>query len=132
MIDEPAGCFGRLMVEIFIYKEDHWAEKLRCMGFYLGKYIYIMDAYDDLDNDLKEGSYNPLKNICREPDYEERCRNMLCMMLGEASAAFEQLPLLVDIDILRNILYDGVWKRYRKLQEQKEKKTTEDQQDRKE
>lgn len=53
-----------------------------------------MDAYDDLDNDLKEGSYNPLKNICREPDYEERCRNMLCMMLGEASAAFEQLPLL--------------------------------------
>ena len=80
------------MAEIFIYREDHWAEKLRCMGFYLGKYIYIMDAYDDLDNDLKEGSYNPLKNICREPDYEERCRNMLCMMLGEASAAFEQLP----------------------------------------
>ena len=29
-------------------------------------------------------------------------------------------------------LYDGVWKCYRKLQEQKEKKTTEDQQDRKE
>ena len=62
---------------------------------------------------------------------------MLCMMLGEASAAFEQLPLLVDIDILRNILYDGVWKCYRKLQEQKEEKTTEektteDQQDRKE
>jgi len=54
------------------------------------------------------------------------------MMLGEASAAFEQFPLLVDIDILRNILYDGVWKRYRKLQKQKEKKTTEDQQDRKE
>ena len=132
MIDEPAGCFGRLMAEIFIYREDHWAEKLRCMGFYLGKYIYIMDAYDDLDNDLKEGSYNPLKNICREPDYEERCRNMLCMMLGEASVAFEQLPLLVDIDILRNILYDGVWKRYRKLQEQKEEKTTEDQKDRKE
>lgn len=132
MIDEPAGCFGRLMAEIFIYREDHWAEKLRCMGFYLGKYIYIMDAYDDLDNDLKEGSYNPLKNICREPDYEERCRNMLCMMLGEASAAFEQLPLLVDIDILRNILYDGVWKCYRKLQEQKEEKTTEEQQDRKE
>ena len=49
----------------------------------------------------------------------------------------EQLPLLVEIDILRNILYDGVWKCYRKLQEQKEEKTTEektteDQQDRKE
>ncbi len=46
------------------------------------------------------------------------------MMLGEGSAAFEQLPLVVDIDILRNILYDGVWKRYRKFQEQKEKMTT--------
>ena len=39
---------------------------------------------------------------------------------------------LLDIDVSRNILYDGVWKRYRKLQEQKEKKTTEEQQDRRE
>ncbi len=63
MIDEPAGCFGRLMAEIFSLSRRSLGEDLRCMAFYLGKYIYIMDAYDDLDNDLKEGSYNPLKNV---------------------------------------------------------------------
>ncbi len=31
-----------------------------------------------------------------------------------------------DIDILRNILYDGVWKRYRKLQEKKNETTREE------
>lgn len=117
-IDEPAGCFGRLMAEIFIYEKDNWEEYLRPMGFYLGKYIYIMDAYDDLQEDIKEDNYNPLKAIYEDADYEEQVLNMLRMMLGECTIAFERLPLIEDIDILRNILYDGVWKRYRKLKEQ--------------
>lgn len=118
-IDNPAGCFGRLMAEIFIYKKDRWEDTLRRMAFYLGKYIYIMDAYDDLEADMKAGSYNPLKSIAGQEDCEERCRQMLCMMLGECAAEFEKLPLVLDVDILRNILYDGVWKRYHKLHEQK-------------
>lgn len=122
-IDYPAGCFGRLMAELFIYKKDCWEDTLRRMAFYLGKYIYIMDAYDDLDKDIKEDSYNPLKFMAGQEKYEEQCREILCMMLGECTAEFEKLPLILDIDILRNILYDGVWKRYRKLQE-KENETT--------
>ena len=43
------------------------------------------------------------------------------MMIAECSAQFELLPCLLDVDILRNILYDGVWTRYRKMQEQKKK-----------
>lgn len=118
-IDKPAGCFGRLMGELFVYREDHWEERLRRMGFFLGKYIYLMDAYDDLEKDKKEGCYNPLKHISEDLDYEEKCRDMLCMLIGECSAEFERLPCILDIDILRNILYDGVWNRYRKIQEQK-------------
>lgn len=118
-IDYPAGCFGRLMEELFVYKEDHWSETLRKVGFFLGKFIYIMDAYDDLEKDLKEGNYNPLKELSKEEDYEEKCKGMLFMMMGECSAEFEKLPCVLDIDILRNILYDGVWKRYKKLQDEK-------------
>lgn len=118
-IDKPAGCFGRLMGELFAYKKDHWEEPLRRLGFFLGKYIYIMDAYEDLEKDKKEGSYNPLKSLAEREDYEERTREMLCMMLGECSAEFERLPCLLDVDILRNILYDGVWNRYNKLQVQR-------------
>lgn len=118
-IDAPAGCFGRLMEEIFVYKEDCWEEKLRRMGFYLGKFIYIMDAYEDLPEDIENHSYNPLKKMSGEDGFEARCREILFMMMGECSAAFEQLPCVLDIDILRNVLYDGVWKRYQKLQEKK-------------
>lgn len=118
-IDHPAGCFGRLMAELFVYCEDQWAENLRRIGFYLGKFIYIMDAYDDLEKDSKEGNYNPLKACSQQEDYEERCHQMLLMMLAECTAEFEKLPCVLDIDILRNILYDGVWKKYTKRQNEK-------------
>lgn len=118
-IDYPAGCFGRLMAEMLVYKEDCWEEILRNMGFYLGKFIYIMDAYDDLEKDKKEGNYNPLTELSEQGDCEEKCREMLFMMMGECSAEFEKLPCVLDVDILRNIIYDGVWKQYKKIQEKK-------------
>ena len=126
-IDAPAGCFGRLMEEIFVYRKDCWEDKLRRMGFYMGKFIYIMDAYEDLPEDMKNHSYNPLKEMAKEDEYEARCKEILFMMMGECAAAFEQLPCVLDIDILRNILYDGVWKRYQKLQEKSAIKKSEEQ-----
>ena len=86
------------------------------LGFYLGKFIYIMDAYEDLSEDKKKNRYNPLKQISEKEDYEERMVQILRMMIAESTARFEQLPCLVDVDILRNILYDGVWNRYNQIQ----------------
>ena len=82
------------------------------MGFYLGKFIYILDAYDDLEKDRAQGSYNPLLKISGEDGYEERCRQMLTMILAECSNYFEMLPCVENIDILRNILYVGVWNKF--------------------
>ena len=118
-IDRTAGCFGRLMEELLLYREDMWEKSLRKMGFFLGKFIYLMDAYEDLPEDLKKDKYNPLRKIYAEPEYEERIRQILCMMIAESTAEFERLPCLVDVDILRNILYDGVWSRYNKIQMRK-------------
>ena len=118
-IDRTAGCFGRLMEELLLYREDMWEKSLRKIGFFLGKFIYLMDAYEDLPEDLKKDKYNPLRKIYAEPEYEERIRQILCMMIAESTAEFERLPCLVDVDILRNILYDGVWSRYNKIQMKK-------------
>lgn len=118
-LDEAAGCFGRLMEEVLVYRKDAWEDVLRRMGFFLGKFIYLMDAYEDLEKDEAQGNYNPLREMGREPDYEERIRQILCMMIAESTAAFERLPCLRDADILRNILYTGVWRRYNRIQEQK-------------
>ena len=82
--------------------------------------------YDDiaylniaLPEDIQKGRYNPLKKIYENEDYEERMKQILCMMIAESTAEFERLPCLVDVDILRNILYDGVWNRYNKMQMKK-------------
>ena len=117
-IDLVAGCFGELMADMLVYKEDIWEEDLRRLGFFLGKFIYIMDAWDDLDKDIKKNSYNPLKELHASLSvqaYNQTCRDMLTMMMAETSSAFEQLPCLVDADILRNILYAGVWSKYEKI-----------------
>lgn len=118
-IDKVAGCFGRLMEELFIYRRDQWEEGLRRLAFYLGKFIYIMDAYDDLEKDREKGNYNPLNFLYEKEEnevYEEECRQMLTMMMAECSSEFEKLPCLLDADILRNILYAGVWTKYDKIQ----------------
>lgn len=115
-IDAVAGCFGELMAELFIYKQDQWENELRRFGFFLGKFIYIMDAYDDLKKDLEDGCYNPLTGYYKNETYEKDCMSMLTMMIGECSNAFERLPCLQDADILRNILYSGVWMKYNKIQ----------------
>ena len=121
-IDRVSGLFGDIMAEILACREDEWEEVLRRMGFFLGKFVYIMDAYDDLEKDRKNGSYNPLLKAAERPDYEDYVRQILTMMMAECCKTFETLPILQNADILRNILYSGVWSRYGQLQQQRERK----------
>lgn len=120
-IDIVSGYFGELMGELLLYKKDIWKNTLKRLGFYLGKYIYILDAYDDLEKDKENGSYNPLLSLSDAEQYEEKCGQMLTLVLAECSNAFEKLPCVEYIDILRNILYVGVWNKY----DEKQKKNKE-------
>jgi hypothetical protein len=121
-IDLVSRCFGDLMSELFTYRLDMWEEPLRKVGFYLGKFIYILDAYDDINKDIKHNSYNPLKPICKKETFETDCRNMLILMMADCTREFEKLPCLIDVDILRNILYEGVWTKFNKINEERNKK----------
>lgn len=121
-IDDVAGSFGELMGELFVYQKDEWEETLRKIGFFLGKFIYLMDAYEDLEKDMKEHCYNPLITYSKQEDYEQICKQMLTMMMAECTSAMEYLPLVVDVELLRNILYAGVWSKYDKLRYEKTQK----------
>ena len=120
-LDLMAGLFGDIMAEIFAWEPDAWELSLRKIGFFLGKFIYLMDAYEDVEQDIKKGTYNPLKKRYEEPGFEEECRQILTMMMSECCKEFEQLPILQNVDILRNILYSGVWCRYEIVREKREK-----------
>ena len=54
----------------------------------------------DLPEDLRHGRYNPLRSLPQDADLHA----LLTMLLGECSAAFEALPVLQDVELLRNIL----------------------------
>jgi len=43
-------------------------------------------------------------------------------MMTAASQAFERLPVLENAEIIRNILYSGVWCRYAALRSRDEEK----------
>ena len=118
-IDTMSGLFGNVMAEIVAVREDEWAENLRRLGFYLGKFIYLCDAYEDVEQDIKKGTFNPLKKKYENPDFEDECKTILMMMMSECCREFERLPLLENVEILRNILYSGVWGRYEAVHEKR-------------
>lgn len=114
--DAAANSFGRLMAALFVMKEDYWCGAMRSFGMAMGRYIYLADAACDFDKDKKDGSYNPLVLIDKQP---EDVRDALKQSLGAASNVFEALPLVSDANILRNILYSGIWLAYNEAMEKR-------------
>ena len=106
--DIPATCFGWILGEVFIWREDEYAETLRNMGSALGRFIYLLDASNDLKSDLKKRKYNPL-TAQMDTDFLPA----LTMLIGECASEFEKLPLKRDLRILRNVIYSGVWMKYK-------------------
>ncbi len=102
--------FGTILGEVFVYDDtSFFRDDLRSLGCALGRFIYLLDAWCDRKKDEKEGAYNPLSNDITE----SRMKEMLLDAAASASAAFERLPLDQHIFILRNILYSGIWSKFK-------------------
>lgn len=114
-VDTPADIFGKLLSDIVSYGCDGSEEKLaRNIGYHIGKWIYIVDALDDLSDDLRYGRYNPFaKMYKRELKTSEKnlVADALKNELLSAEAAFD----LIDYgdnarlcEIIKNIIYLGM------------------------
>ncbi len=123
-LDAISGLTGEMLGEIFAWREDLWAEELKWLGCYLGKFIYLMDAYEDLERDRRHCAYNPFLQQVKEgkKDFETFCKLILTSMMAECAKSFERLPILLHADIIRNILYSGVWSKYEYLQKKRNKR----------
>ncbi len=110
---EAAACLtGDMLGTIYAFRKDEWSDTLRRLGFYIGKFVYFADAYEDHDKDIKKGTYNPF--VASGTDPETEGKEILTMMAAEAAKTFERLPIDKNIDILRNIIYSGMWGRINK------------------
>lgn len=118
-LDIAAGYTGEMLGELFVYKNDIWEMSLRRMGFYLGKFIYLLDAWEDIEKDCQIGNYNPFFGIYKEKinadpekgkkEFHTFAIQLLEKMAAECCRAFETLPIIDNVEILRNILYSGIW-----------------------
>lgn len=107
-VEALAEIFGDIMGEVFSYKEDVFRKNLYQTGFYLGKYIYILDAFDDLEEDIRLEKYNPFKN--QNPD-KEYIKNQLFFLLSCVNEELDRLPLIRNKGIIDNILFSGIVQR---------------------
>ena len=112
--DLPANCFGELMGGILDWRGEgergvEPGAGLRRMGEALGRFLYLLDASNDLHADIVKEHYNPL--IAQiNTDFEP----LLTMMIGECTREFEKIGPVRDAHLLRNVLYSGIWMKYRK------------------
>lgn len=120
-IDKVSECFALLMAEIIAMKDDEWQETLRTLGYNLGKFVYLLDAYDDLENDIKKGRYNVLKYHIHENDFDVLMEGILNAIMAQCARSFEILPIIQDVEILRNIIYSGVWTQFEVAKNRKNK-----------
>ncbi|WP_206214594.1 DUF5685 family protein [Adlercreutzia sp. ZJ242] len=107
--DAAAAAFGELLGELFAHEQGIWAAPMRTLGDELGRFIYLMDAAVDYADDARTGSYNPLVLLGMPP---ENMKTLLSVLIGNAAATFEKLPLVQDTHLMRSVLYSGVWQKF--------------------
>ncbi len=107
-LDTVADPTARAMAQILSLCSEDEAQKrvLDRLGYCIGRYIYILDAACDLEEDIKNGSYNVLKH--EHGDIFERVSPRLYVCINEAAKAFELLDIKKYQHILGNIIYLGL------------------------
>lgn len=116
-IDVAAEPTANALSKILSFGEndEQQIKVLERLGYLVGRWVYIIDAVDDLKDDIKHNNFNPLKDKYFEfktNNIEEvfggYARQVLNTTAGEAALAFELLETKRFRDILENILYDGL------------------------
>ncbi len=135
-IDRSAEPFAKLMEEVFDYpswkeeKNQDLSHIFRRIGYHLGKWIYLIDAYDDIEDNVKERSFNPLvlqfEYNPREElmiDFKERIRERvernLVLYLAEIAKCCSQLKLEKNQGLIENIIYFGLMRKTEEILREK-------------
>jgi hypothetical protein len=124
-IDHIAHPFSELTAFILsCYKNVQHKNSLYWLGYNLGKWIYIIDAWDDLEKDMLNNKFNVI-NSCFNKDnlsykeFSNTIESRVDFILGTCAAqcAFflDKLPLKKNKELLYNILHYGLLEKMDKV-----------------
>jgi hypothetical protein len=129
-MDQASEPFAKLMEEVLSYEplcgDKKRNEILRWIGYNLGKWIYILDAYDDIEDNAKHKTFNVLFYQFNYSggdirDFKskivERVRFSLEYSLSQISKAYELLETTRHASIVENIIYMGMLRKTEQILE---------------
>ncbi len=116
--DRPAELFGNLMSYLLAYGLEENTQKIaQNIGKHIGRWVYLMDAIDDFEEDKKKGRYNPFLCLWQHEDMTSNRRQTLESALTAELVAVENALNLCDNPteesknlwgVVHNILYMGM------------------------
>lgn len=104
--------------------EEYECETIYWLGYNLGKWIYIIDAFDDLEKDMKTNKFNALNSLYNfnKMPYEEfrnsitdRIDFTLTSCAQNCLVYLNKLPLKKNYELLHNILQFGLMEKMDKV-----------------
>ncbi len=112
-VDDTAEAFGKILEGIItpeFIEDDALRRKLQWLGLNLGRWIYIIDAVNDLERDIKSDSYNVFKEMGFKTKAEcvSEIELSLMLTLDGIASAFELVNFKSNHDLIGKIIYLGL------------------------
>jgi len=107
-IDEPSNAFGKLLATVILNAPtlpESERKAAQWMYYNLGKWVYLIDAWDDREKDEKSGNYNPF--LLTEMT-KEQATFLLNITLNEAKKAYDLLTQQAPRGVMDNIMELGL------------------------
>lgn len=115
-LDKPADTFAKLLAGT-AQQVPHPTKRrvVETLLYHLGRWIYLVDAADDLEKDVKCGAYNPLPMRYGlsagqlTPEAKESLGNTLDSSVQIMAAAFELWDFGENAEVIRAVVYEGLY-----------------------
>jgi Family of unknown function (DUF5685) len=132
-IDEISDKFADLtgFLISYYYKERDFKDSLYTLGYNLGRWIYIIDAYDDLKEDMEKNKFNAINKVFNTnnlpfekfvKEIEVRIEFNLILSADSCLKALDNLPLEKNQELLYNILQLGLMEKIERIKMRSEYK----------
>lgn len=109
-LDRPADAFARILQAASGREEQGGQAALSHLLYHVGRWIYLIDALDDLEEDRKSGSYNPilLQGLADTEESKRSVQDTMSASIGMAVTAYQWMELSTFAPIIENILTLGL------------------------
>lgn len=115
-VDKVSHCFAMLLRSLGQYLlGDKKDENFSALCYNIGKFVYIADALDDIDDDAKSGNYNPFLvghefNGRKEfiESNRENLEFLFACTVNRAIESFNRMRFCQSYTLLKNIVYCGL------------------------